>query len=91
MLPARAKDVEMLAEHLKMSDTGVPAIERDGYDVQVEQLVLPNKPNSNVNIGSALACRCTEAIEKAQTSLRMLAMVWNLAAHCTWTKVVTLV
>ena len=50
--------------HLGLSDTGVRAKERDRYDVQVEQLALPNKSNSNVNTGRALSCRCIQSDQK---------------------------
>ena len=38
--------------------------EWDGYDVQVKELALPNKLNSVVNIGRALACRCIQSERK---------------------------
>ena len=41
-----------------MRDTGVRTNEWNGYGMQVKELEFPNKPNSNVNIGSAFACRC---------------------------------
>ncbi|CAI5702650.1 hypothetical protein KXD40_009467 [Peronospora effusa] len=61
LIPAGTKDVEKLAERLELSDTGVRAKKRDGYDVQVEELPLPRKPNSNANIGRAFACKCIQS------------------------------
>ena len=65
LLQAGAEYVEQLAEHLELSDTGVLAKERYGYDGQVELIALTNKPSSNVNIGRALACRYIQSNRKS--------------------------
>ena len=73
--PAGDEDIEQLVEYHELSETGVWITEWDGFDVQVKELALPNKPNSNINIGRALVYRCIQNDRKSQTSLRTLSMV----------------